>query len=383
LQGKARDVLPALAQRQKASAVAANRLYEPHLAQRDQAIFESLTQYGVEARFFDANLLFRPGALLNQQGLPYRVFTPFWRQARRMLQVSSPEIAPPLPSGRLPGDASLALGLSSVESLDLLDAPCWHEKLHRHWRPGEDAAWRQFEHFIETVLQNYAADRDFPAKAGSSRLSAHLHFGEISPRQVFQGLTPMLLQADSRAAASVDCFLSELGWREFAYHVLWHFPQSSQQSLNPRFNEAFWLEDASSLAAWQSARSGIALVDAGMRELWETGWMHNRVRMLVGSLLCKNLGIHWLSGARWFWDTLVDADLASNTLGWQWIAGCGVDAAPYYRIFNPDTQAKKFDPQGEYIRRWLGGRPAVQAIVDLGESRKRALERFKGLSSIA
>jgi deoxyribodipyrimidine photo-lyase len=182
--------------------------------------------------------------------------------------------------------------------------------------------------------------------------------------------------------SSVECLLSELGWREFAYQVLWNYPQTSRESMNPRFHDDFWKEDTEALHAWQHGSTGIDLVDAGMRELWETGWMHNRVRMVTASFLTKNLGLHWLHGALWFWDTLVDADLASNTLGWQWVAGCGVDAAPYYRIFNPLRQAKKFDSSGIYIDRWIAGRTCSPGLVDLEASRREALERYKHAAGI-
>jgi deoxyribodipyrimidine photo-lyase len=204
------------------------------------------------------------------------------------------------------------------------------------------------------------------------------HFGEISPRLLWQALQPLLAGeqgAGGRTAA--EAFLRQLGWREFARELLCAFPHTDRQPLDPRYGDGFWGADPQALRAWQRGETGVALVDAGMRELWATGWMHNRVRMVAASLLTKNLGVDWRAGARWFWDTLVDADLANNSLGWQWVAGCGADAAPYYRIFNPDTQADRFDAAGSYRRRWLRGNPRPAALVDLAASRQAALDRYR------
>ena len=308
------------------------------------------------------------------------MFTPFWRNARQQLESALPAPGPRLPRGRWAG---LDLpGGGDVASLGLLDAHPWHRKLHDHWEPGEEAARRQLERFLASGAEVYKSAREFPARAGSSRLSPHLHFGEITPATLVRALAPRLAAARGEEGASLECFLSELGWREFAHHVLWHYPDSAERSMNPRFRDGFWADNDDWLEAWREGRTGIPLVDAGMRELWATGWMHNRVRMLVGSFLTKNLGIHWRFGARWFWDTLVDADLASNTLGWQWVAGCGVDAAPYFRIFNPETQAKRFDPEGVYVRRWLGDDLRPAPIVDLAESRRDALSRYRALPGL-
>jgi len=378
LQGNAGEILPVLVRDESVHALAVNGLCEPQLAMRDLSLFSRLADAGIETVTFDANLLFPPDALLNQQGKPYRVFTPFWRKARRLLETNALAPAPALPHGT-PAGWTPSSGGGQVASLALLDPHPWHHKLHSHWQPGESHALHRLERFIDSGITDYRLQREYPAQPGSSRLSPHLHFGEISPRQIYQSLLGRIFESGAAEAASIECFLAELGWREFAHHVLWYFPQSSEHSLNPRFTEAFWVHDDAALTAWQTGCTGIPLIDAGMRELWETGWMHNRLRMLVGSFLTKNLGIHWLAGARWFWDTLVDADLANNTLGWQWIAGCGVDAAPYQRIFNPQTQATKFDPQQAYVRRWLGDRPYRPPLVDLAESRRQALNRYKKL----
>lgn len=222
------------------------------------------------------------------------------------------------------------------------------------WRPGEQGGWEALELFCDDALTDYATGRDLPARYGTSRLSPHLHFGEISSRQVLHALREHAHRLDARRRPDIEPYLRELGWREFAYHLSYHFPRTPTESFNPRFANFPWAsDDERILERWQQGRTGIPLVDAGMRELWHTGWMHNRVRMVVASWLTKNLRQHWLHGARWFWDTLVDADLANNTLGGQWAPGCGADAAPYFRVFNPVAQARKFDPDATYLRRWL------------------------------
>jgi deoxyribodipyrimidine photo-lyase len=363
-----------ICQQQGIRRVTWNHRHEPHLAARDQRVAAELAANGIEACPWEDGALFTPGTLRNRQQAPYRVFTPFWREARSRLgglglahTQASPATIPPLP---IQGRVTRELG-----SLELLDPHPWHQKLNSHHSPGEAGAHEHLDRFIADRLLTYAEAREIPAVAGSSRLSAHLHFGEIDIRRAV-ATTLAVVEAQPAKSGGGERFLAELGWREFARHILHHFPHSDRESLNPRFNQRMWQSDPEGLARWQRGETGIPLVDAGMRELWETGWMHNRVRMVVGSLLTKNLGIHWLDGARWFWDTLVDADLASNSLGWQWIAGCGVDAAPYFRIFNPETQAQRFDPRGEYIERWLGRDRLIPPIVDLKESRRLALERY-------
>jgi deoxyribodipyrimidine photo-lyase len=275
------------------------------------------------------------------------------------------------------------------------------------WHPGESGAQQRFDTFLDDAVVNYQDDRNRPDIEGTSRLSPHLHFGEISPQQVVEK-THHMSNIDNRhgIVANAESFVREIGWREFAYHLLYHFPRTVDKPLHEHFNHFPWDDQyAANLHAWQLGRTGIPLVDAGMRELWHTGWMHNRVRMIVASFLTKNLLIPWQEGTQWFWDTLVDADLASNTLGWQWTAGCGADAAPYFRIFNPVTQAQKFDPGGRYIREWIPeiaalpdkylaqpwaapeallsehaimlGRDYPEPVVDLKATRERALERYK------
>lgn len=359
--------LDAVTQDFQADAVCWNRLYEPRSLQRDRQIKQQLRKTGLLARSFNAALLLEPWQLKNKQDQPYRVFTPFWKAARELLPTDVSIATPP----RLPGAPKLPAGVA-LDQFKLHPRHAWADKLAAHWQVGEAAALDQLEHFMAQALGDYSHARDLPDRPGTSRLSPHLHFGEIGPRQVRAALAG----TDSPAA---DKYLAELGWREFAHYLLFHFPHSVDQPFNPRFAKFDWQRAADHPATfqrWCEGNTGIELVDAGMRELWQSGWMHNRVRMIVGSFLTKNLGLSWRDGAAWFFDTLVDADLANNTLGWQWVAGCGADAAPYFRIFNPDTQAEKFDAQKGYRDKWLPSqRPA--AMVDLKASRQQALDRYQ------
>jgi deoxyribodipyrimidine photo-lyase len=235
--------------------------------------------------------------------------------------------------------------------LSLTPHPGWDRGFWEKWRAGEAGAHEALEIFIDGALRGYRSDRDRPDRVGTSMMSPHLHFGEIAPWRIIAALERSRTASN---AADMDGYIRELGWREFAYHLLHHFPQTATRNLNPRFEHFEWAEpDAREMDAWQRGSTGVPIVDAGMRELWHTGYTHNRVRMIVASWLTKHMRQHWSHGARWFWDTLVDADLANNTLGWQWVAGTGADAAPYFRVFNPVTQAQKFDPDARYITRWV------------------------------
>jgi deoxyribodipyrimidine photo-lyase len=255
----------------------------------------------------------------------------------------------------------------SLKPLGLLPTIRWYETMATRWHPGEQGAQASLKHFLRKPIEDYRQARNIPAVKGTSALSPHLHFGEIGPRQIWHALGP-------RGRSSV--FLSEILWREFAYHLLHHFPHTPLEPLHAEFAKFPWRRNSRLLRLWQQGATGIPMVDAGMRELWATGWMHNRVRMVVASFLVKNLLIRWQEGARWFWDTLVDADLANNTLNWQWSAGCGADAAPYFRIFNPQMQAKRFDPENEYIRKWNAGAGYPEAVVDLKKTREAALDAY-------
>ncbi|MBS0581765.1 MAG: deoxyribodipyrimidine photo-lyase [Proteobacteria bacterium] len=346
--GDALSVLRQLAQATRAEAVYWNRQYEPAAIARDTRIKEALRLEGIHVHSKPGNLWREPWQVATKVGEPYRVFTPFWRSLRTDLDGS-----PPLPVAQAAQWLRLDGGLP-LSALELLPRIRWDTGFGQLWKPGESGANELLEVFCDDALSSYAKARDLPARHGTSRLSPHLHFGEITPRQIRAALLRHADRRDSRNRPDPEPYLRELGWREFAHHLLYHFPTSTQEDFNPNFAGLRWAEiGEDQLARWQSGRTGVPLVDAGMRELWHTGWMHNRVRMVAASFLTKNLRVHWQSGARWFWDTLVDADLANNTLGWQWVAGTGADAAPYFRIFNPVTQSQKFDPDGVYLRRWL------------------------------
>jgi deoxyribodipyrimidine photo-lyase len=326
-----------------------NRCYEPAAVARDAAILEALQDDGVAARTFNGGLLAEPATIANREGKPFQVFTPFWR---RMLERGDPP--PPRPAPRkLPALRRWPDSLA-VEDLALLPQVGWYRSLAGSWQPGEAGAAARLDAFVERALRSYDQGRDRPDLDGTSRLSPHLHFGEVSPSQVWAAACSAAASAGlAPAEARHSRFLAELGWREFAHHLLYHFPHTPTEPLRGEFRHFPWRDDPGALRAWQRGRTGVPMVDAGMRQLWQTGWMHNRVRMIVASFLVKNLRLPWQHGARWFWDTLVDADLASNTLGWQWAAGCGADAAPYFRIFNPVSQGRKFDPLGNYVRRFV------------------------------
>jgi deoxyribodipyrimidine photo-lyase len=392
-QGDTLEVLRELIQHSGATAVYWNRRYEPVSIARDTHIKTVLREQGIEVHSLNSALWSEPWQIATVQNEPYKVFTPYWRKLRPQLQAVEP-----LPEPVLPGRRQLSGGLS-LSALALLPRIRWDNGLAASWRPGEAGAKEMLEIFCDDAIDHYAQSRDLPARHGTSRLSAHLHFGEISPRQIYFELDRRAQCVEPARRPDIEPYLRELGWREFAYQLLFHFPKTPTDNFNPRFADFKWAPpDGDQLARWQQGRTGIPLVDAGMRELWHTGWMHNRARMIVASFLTKNLRQHWLHGARWFWDTLVDADLANNTLGWQWIAGCGADAAPYFRVFNPVTQAKKFDPDGRYLRRWLpelasaplellhepwkdgslltrSGYPAP--MVDLATSRQEALTAYQ------
>lgn len=378
--GSSPELLSQIIEQSGADALAFNRLYESHLFQRDLNVQQALKDK-VEVYAFDSGLFFPPGTVLNNQQLPYRVFTPFYKKLRPQLtQLHNDAGEPSLNKFKTQVAPAINFSLSLAE-LDLLDKNNWHEKLHRHWQPGEDNAFALLEKFLDDPLRDYQTSRDIPSVSGTSSLSPYLHFGEITARQIYFALWPLLHgHADAVTTQSAEVFLKQLVWREFAHNVLWHFPQTATQPMDSRYKKSFWHANNRDLIAWQQGETGIPIIDAGMKQLWETGWMHNRVRMIVSSFLTKNLGISWNQGAAWFWDTLVDADLANNSLGWQWVAGCGVDAAPYYRIFNPATQTKRFDPAFKYINAWVPDHiefdyPAP--IVDLASSREMALQRYK------
>jgi deoxyribodipyrimidine photo-lyase len=361
-----------------ADAVFWSRRYEPAAMERDRAVKSALRADGLLAESRHGALLLEPWEIANQSGKPFLVFTPYWKQVLKQLQPAAPVPAPT----RLPPPANWPTS-ATLDTLFPLPAPPWHRTMESLWQPGESGAQQRLQRFIADALPGYRDLRDRPAVAGTSTLSPYLHVGAISPRQIWQAIGAAESAGGSSEAEWRDGkFLAELVWREFAHHLLFHHPHLPDEPLRAEFAHFPWREDDAALQAWQQGRTGIPLVDAGMRELWATGWMHNRVRMVVASFLVKNLRLHWLHGARWFWDTLIDADLANNTQGWQWTAGCGADAAPYFRIFNPHSQAERFDPDGEYVRRWApeaGTSAYPPPIVDLAASRVEALAAFQTL----
>ncbi len=355
--GPTAGTLEALLEETGAQAVYWNRLYEPALVERDRRIKAWLRETrGVDAQSFNAAVLSEPWTIATGQGGPYRVFTPFWRRLCREglpehVTASPNAMAAPSPRPRS----------EPIAALDLLPHIRWDDGLAAAWFPGESGALDRLARFCDDALPGYDTGRNEPATDGTSALSPHLHCGEIGPRQIVAAVRRRAHGTD----AAAEAYLSEIGWRDFAHHLLFHYPETPERSLDPRFERFPWRDPSGDardeLAAWQQGATGVPLVDAGMRQLWRTGWMHNRLRMVVASFLTKNLRLHWLVGARWFWDTLVDADLASNTLGWQWAAGCGADAAPYFRIFNPVRQGERFDPNGQFVRHWV---PEVAALPD-------------------
>jgi len=349
-----------------ATAVFWNRRYEPAVIERDATIKKRLRERGVEVDSFNSALLFEPWTIRGKTtNAPMQVFTAFWKACLEQPEPAQPREAP----RRLRSPAAWPESLS-VNELRLEPVVDWAAGLRASWRPGEEGAKTALDNFVRSGIERYAEARNVPADSGTSRLSPHLHFGEISPRAVWH------------AARAAEVYTRELGWREFAHHLLFHFPMTTNEPLRREFASFPWRHDRRLLKAWQRGRTGYPLVDAGMRELWATGWMHNRVRMVVASFLTKHLRIEWQEGAYWFWDTLVDADLANNTLGWQWTAGCGADAAPYFRIFNPARQGERFDPAGDYVRRWIpeltrSRETYPPPIVDHDAARREALAAFE------
>jgi deoxyribodipyrimidine photo-lyase len=373
--GPTAEALGRLVAESGAAAVYWNRRYEPAAVTRDAAIESQLRDRALTAESFNGSLLFEPWTIQNQSGKPFQVFTAFYRVC-----LAKPAAAPFRDAPRhMPSPANWPASLE-VADLALEPSVNWAAGFRDAWQPGEAGARAHLKRLLNVVVHNYPIDRDRPGVAGTSRLSPHLHFGEISPGQVWRAVLRLM----ANPGAGGESYLRQICWREFAYHLLYHHPESPEKALRTGFADFPWRKHAKLFRAWSRGHTGYPLVDAGMRELWRTGWMHNRVRMVTASFLVKHLLIGWQEGAAWFWDTLVDADLANNTLGWQWVAGCGADAAPYFRIFNPAIQAAKFDPDGTYIRRWIP-EPAESyptPIVDHDEARRRALAALASIKGL-
>ncbi|TVR03992.1 MAG: deoxyribodipyrimidine photo-lyase [Deltaproteobacteria bacterium] len=344
--GRALEVLEDVVGSSGATAVFWNRRYDPAGVAVDRGVKAALKARGLEVRSFRGGVLWEPWEVETKGGDPYRVFTPFHRRIIEQEREDEPLEAPAAAVA-----PELAVRGDALEELGLLPRLDWADGFGARWVPGEGGAREKLERFLDDSVNGYGERRDRPDVRGTSRLSPHLRHGEISPRRVRRAVRDAL--GGGGSAKDHRHFLREIAWREFAWHLLYHFPKTPDEPLRPEYASFPWTRDEALLEAWKRGRTGYPLVDAGMRELWATGWMHNRVRMLVASFLVKHLLQPWQEGARWFWDTLVDADLANNTLGWQWAAGCGADAAPYFRVFNPTLQARKFDPEGAYIARWV------------------------------
>jgi deoxyribodipyrimidine photo-lyase len=402
LQGPAKEQITELAKNTDAQAVYWNRCYEPWRIARDKEIKTSLKSMDIHVDSFNGSLLWEPWTVTKQDGTPYKVFTPYYRKG--CLKSTAPR--EPIEAPKLQY-ASHSVKGQSIDSLALIPDIPWYKEMEASWTPTEAGARKQLGHFLNHGLPLYKQGRDEPAKEATSKLSPYLHFGQISPNTAWYSALEAAA-AHKQDDSNLDTFLSELGWREFSYYLLYHQPEIVWHNLQEKFNRFPWkAQQSNELEAWQKGQTGYPIIDAGMRELWQTGYMHNRVRMIVGSFLVKNLLHHWHLGEQWFWDTLLDADLASNSASWQWIAGCGADAAPYFRIFNPMLQGEKFDKHGDYIRTYVPelsqlpdkyihkpweapsdtlksagvtlGKEYPKPIVDLKASRQRALD---ALSSI-
>lgn len=408
-QGESLPVLERLLKQSGASRIFWNRCYDPVTIARDKKIKEALAVFS--PRTFNGLLIHEPWENLKSDGAPYRVYTPYWRAAARQFAQSNDSMAtqpvtvqiPPIPAQV----ASTLSDCKPLSELALLPSKGWGASLMQNWAAGEQAAQRRLDRFLQSGVTGYGEGRNIPGIGGTARISPHLHFGEISPRQVLRQV--LQDQSIDSLAEGPLTFVKEIFWREFAYSLIYHFPHTLTEPLDVRFQAFEWEKNTDEhLCAWQQGRTGVPIVDAGMRELYATGWMHNRVRMIVASYLIKNLLIPWQEGERWFRDTLFDADLASNAMGWQWTAGCGADAAPFFRVFNPVLQGEKFDKQGNYVKAWVPELESLapkqvhkpwelgadflrtidypEPLVDLKQSRQRALDRFslvKGTNSPA
>ncbi len=353
--GKAEDVVPKIVQEIGAKQVFWTRRYGPSQIEADKTLKEILKSRDIEVKSFNGRLLFEPWQFTTKTGGYYKVFTPFWKNLKANGDIRA-AVAGIRKINGLPKESQHSVASLALEELDLRPSnPDWSKGFDPEWSPGEAGAKDRLKRFLDEAAEAYKDDRNRPDKPGTSGLSPHLHHGEISPIQIWHAVKERVA-ANEIPDDQADVFLSEIAWREFSYVLLYNKPDMIDEEINPKFKAFPWADMRSAkpdLTAWQKGQTGYPIVDAGMRQLWQTGWMHNRVRMIVGSFLVKHLLIDWRYGMEWFWDTLLDADIASNTASWQWIAGCGADAAPYFRIFNPMTQGEKFDPNGDYVRNYV------------------------------
>ena len=396
--GNPKDIFDKLGEEFNIRSIFWNRCYEPWRINRDKDLKQSFEDKGILVKTFNGSLLWEPWNILKNDGTPYRVFSPYYK--RGCLNAQPPR--EPLKEPKLNNIHTHPTYESSIDDLDLLPSIPWFNEMEKIWNPGEDGAKEKLHAFLDFGLMGYKEGRNFPSKKNVSQLSPHIHFGEVSPNQVWYGA--QLKEGEIAIGKDLGHFLSELGWREFSYNLLYHFPTLPKENLQKKFDNFPWKDNSDYLDRWKKGLTGFPIVDAGMRELWQTGYMHNRVRMIVGSFLVKNLLLHWHHGEEWFWDCLIDADLASNSASWQWVAGSGADAAPYFRIFNPVSQGIRFDPEGDYTKKYVPelkdlpdkflycpweapedilaqanvvlGENYPKPVVDLKESREKALEAF-------
>ena len=396
--GDALKIIESLTKSYDVESISWNRCYEPWRIKRDKNIKSEIEKKGIEVNTFNGSLLWEPFNILKADGTPYRVFSPYYRKG--CLNAAPPRV--PLKSPEISSLFKDEYNELTIEDLSLIPKVHWFDEMEKLWKPGEVGAQEKLYDFLDDGLFGYKEGRNFPSQKNVSQLSPHIHLGEISPNQVWYAAKQK--EDETGIEKDLSHFLSELGWREFSYNLLYHFPTLPRENLQKKFDNFPWQKNTDFSDKWKKGHTGYPIVDAGMRELWQTGYMHNRVRMIVGSFLVKNLLLHWHEGEKWFWDCLIDADLASNSASWQWVAGSGADAAPYFRIFNPISQGIKFDPEGEYTKKFLPelkdlpikylyspweapadvleqaniklGENYPKPIVDLKESREKALDAF-------
>jgi len=346
--GSSQEVLLELVKKHKVERVYWNRLYDPETVKRDKNIKKVLSEVGVEAASLNGYLLTEPWEIKNGSGKCYKVYTPYSKNIFKSYNCPTKFSVPSKLSSPEKIASSEKEFCLALEKLNLLPVIAWDKEFYEHWTPGEKGASKLVKHFSGKADRNYSDNRDIPSIDGTSLLSPHLHFGEVSPQQIWREVSESEI-----SSAEKHSYLRQLIWRDFAFSLLFNFPETSDKPLRPEFKKFPWKKNRKQLIAWQKGQTGYPLVDAGMRQLWRTGWMHNRVRMVAGSLLVKHLLQPWQEGAKWFWDTLLDADLANNSMGWQWVAGSGADAAPYFRVFNPVRQGERFDVEGTYVKKWV------------------------------